>query len=538
MSVDLTDPGITSAYDDIIKRKSKDWLLLSYGKTRDKLSLLTSGGGDFDDMCQGLSRVPEDVYFGFCRERDGERNYFALLTFVPTSVSGVKRARALVHSRAVGSLFKAANVSMNVANLDGININILRERLHLSPSLIPRLASSDDRAVTRSSSTPSTLPNETRLETRSNGIPQGMRVRGVASESQGRDSDVLATVGNLIRRSRISSDTDEGRPPPTPPKDPMQKNSATVFVRSASMSPAYGHSRPHTAGYMSDESEIATGPGARRSHTEFAHQRGPPRVVSPAEKTKLRLEAQKQRMEEEQAAQQEEAERQARLKRQKEESLKQAQEEEDRRLAKLEEEKRRALLERARKEREERLEEDRRLRQMELRKQQEKERRLEQTRRLEEERQEIERRVAEAARKREEERRQTELRRRLRIREIQEKFKHVAHSEADPVLLTGAVTMQTSMSISWKRRFFELTRNRLTFYRDSLDRASPLDIMSLAGGRVAAIKEPHEGYDELEAILHSFAVEFTDGEGAWCMFSDSAEDKDILVSLLSQAAGL
>lgn len=49
--------------------------------------------------------------------------------------------------------------------------------------------------------------------------------------------------------------------------------------------------------------------------------------------------------------------------------------------------------------------------------------------------------------------------------------------------------------------------------------------MILERGRVAAIKEPDEGYDELEAIPHSFAVEFTDGDGAWCMYCDSAEDK-------------
>lgn len=49
--------------------------------------------------------------------------------------------------------------------------------------------------------------------------------------------------------------------------------------------------------------------------------------------------------------------------------------------------------------------------------------------------------------------------------------------------------------------------------------------MSLAGKRVAAIKEPYEGYDELEAIPHSFAVEFADGEGAWSMFSDFEDDK-------------
>lgn len=56
------------------------------------------------------------------------------------------------------------------------------------------------------------------------------------------------------------------------------------------------------------------------------------------------------------------------------------------------------------------------------------------------------------------------------------------------------------------------------------DRGQALDIMEIAGGRVKAIREPSEGYDELEAIPHSFAVEFVD-DGPWSFFADSADDK-------------
>ena len=66
-------------------------LLLTYGKTRDKLTLLSSGTGTFDDLCDTVSREPEDIYFGFCRERDGESNYFAMIAFVPDGISGVRR---------------------------------------------------------------------------------------------------------------------------------------------------------------------------------------------------------------------------------------------------------------------------------------------------------------------------------------------------------------------------------------------------------------------------------------------------------------
>ena len=47
----------------------------------------------------------------------------------------------------------------------------------------------------------------------------------------------------------------------------------------------------------------------------------------------------------------------------------------------------------------------------------------------------------------------------------------------------------------------------------------------LNDGRIAGIREPHEGHEELEAIPHAFAVEFNDGEGPWSLFCDNAEEK-------------
>jgi hypothetical protein len=43
-------------------------------------------------------------------------------------------------------------------------------------------------------------------------------------------------------------------------------------------------------------------------------------------------------------------------------------------------------------------------------------------------------------------------------------------------------------------------------------------------GRVRALREWHEGYDELEAIPNSFAVELKD-DAPSLFFADSAEDK-------------
>jgi hypothetical protein len=50
-----------------------------------------------------------------------------------------------------------------------------------------------------------------------------------------------------------------------------------------------------------------------------------------------------------------------------------------------------------------------------------------------------------------------------------------------------------------------------------------VDRLDLRG--VKALKEWNEGYEDLEAIPHSFAIEFKDGQGAWGMYADTREEK-------------
>lgn len=56
------------------------------------------------------------------------------------------------------------------------------------------------------------------------------------------------------------------------------------------------------------------------------------------------------------------------------------------------------------------------------------------------------------------------------------------------------------------------------------DMTQALDTIDLRGC-VKALREWHEGYEELQAIPHAFALEFTDGQGPWSFFCDSEEDK-------------
>lgn len=44
-------------------------------------------------------------------------------------------------------------------------------------------------------------------------------------------------------------------------------------------------------------------------------------------------------------------------------------------------------------------------------------------------------------------------------------------------------------------------------------------------GKIKALKEWNEGYEDLEAIAFSFVVEFKDDNGCWSMYADSEEEK-------------
>lgn len=51
-----------------------------------------------------------------------------------------------------------------------------------------------------------------------------------------------------------------------------------------------------------------------------------------------------------------------------------------------------------------------------------------------------------------------------------------------------------------------------------------LDTLELRG-QLRGLREWNEGYEDLKAIPHSFAIEFKDGRSPWSMYSDSEEDK-------------
>jgi len=269
----------------------------------------------------------------------------------------------------------------------------------------------------------------------------------------------------------------------------------------------------------------------------------PAKPLTPEERARRRLAAQRQCQLEKEAMFREEQERQEKRRRDKEEQERQEREEEEQRKAALQEELRAAALRKARLERDEREREERQLQELRERKQLEKERRLQHTKEMEQWRAEQLQRAECQYSEKEEERRKSAEVRRVRIARLNEE---VFSSKTDNMV--GWVTVQAPDMLAWKRRYYKFemghAESKMLLYgnpRVSLHPShrstlmnvqeviEPLDVLPL-DGRIDSLAEWYEGFEELEAISHSFAVRFVDGV-EWRMYADSAEEKVGLRSL-------
>ncbi|CEI95403.1 hypothetical protein RMCBS344292_09591 [Rhizopus microsporus] len=127
---DVSDPRILNAYYSITEDEPTDWLLLGYKDSRNVITLYASG-------CNGLSEfrqhLTNEILFGFVRIEDK----FILITYVPDSVSGVRRARALVHSRSVASVCELSHAQITASSLSDLSDSNIRTRLKLGENQVP-----------------------------------------------------------------------------------------------------------------------------------------------------------------------------------------------------------------------------------------------------------------------------------------------------------------------------------------------------------------------------------------------------------------
>ncbi|THH16373.1 hypothetical protein EW146_g4260 [Bondarzewia mesenterica] len=320
--------------------------------------------------------------------------------------------------------------------------------------------------------------------------------------SRSRSDDVYASARAHLSYELIDAHNEP--PPPTPPKIPVKdRQVAKNNIRRSSSSSTHPVDR------------IVVLPD-----------------MDPHERARRRMEAQlKQKLDEEESFHQE-ALRQARIRAEREEQMRRDVEDERRRKLVLEQELQQSITLRRQRKEEERMEAEAWARELERRKREEKEKRLAHGRRLEAWRKEEAARVEEAASREEEEMREMQ-RRRARAKLDARKLRKEKRG-SDEVISKGWVTIQTNQSPVWKRRYFQLTASRFHLYKTEDDLTRPLDVIKL-DDRVRAVCEWNEGFEELEAIPHSFAVVFADEQKTISMFTDSDHEKDVLMGFFSSS---
>ncbi|KAL9537701.1 hypothetical protein MBANPS3_011545 [Mucor bainieri] len=152
---DLTDPRILETYTAIVEDEPTNWLILGYNDTRDVISLYSKGTEGLDEFRNHLS---DEVLYGFVRVEDR----FILITWVSEQVSGVRRARALVHSRSVASTLKLHHAQLTASTLNDLSDTNIRTRLKLGdgnqPSSRRSSASLSQKRASRRQSTQSPVP--------------------------------------------------------------------------------------------------------------------------------------------------------------------------------------------------------------------------------------------------------------------------------------------------------------------------------------------------------------------------------------------
>ncbi|CAO0796688.1 unnamed protein product [Mucor circinelloides] len=152
---DLTDPRILETYTAIVEDEPTNWLILGYNDTRDVISLYSKGTEGLDEFRNHLS---DEVLYGFVRVEDR----FILITWVSEQVSGVRRARALVHSRSVASTLKLHHAQLTASTLNDLSDSNIRTRLKLGdgnqPSSRRSSASLSQKRLSRRQSTQSPVP--------------------------------------------------------------------------------------------------------------------------------------------------------------------------------------------------------------------------------------------------------------------------------------------------------------------------------------------------------------------------------------------
>ncbi|KAF9523048.1 hypothetical protein CPB83DRAFT_65312 [Crepidotus variabilis] len=225
-NLNLADPAAISAVYSSILDNDNNWLLLHYENDAfDEIGLHSYGGQGLEEMKTKISSL-EDVFIAFYREELENDPGYIIINYVPPTISAVKRAKVLVHSRRVGAILKQHQTIFTVDSLSLItssniyaaikNPNTAFQPLSPTPSqLIDTLVNTSLTEVHDQPLPPArplpTAPTTKREESLSPRRPlQPLRAASQLS------SDPPATESTMGARSPYASPSREGLPQAVP----------------------------------------------------------------------------------------------------------------------------------------------------------------------------------------------------------------------------------------------------------------------------------------------------------------------------------
>ncbi|WVN89195.1 uncharacterized protein L203_104412 [Cryptococcus depauperatus CBS 7841] len=137
MSVDLSDPRLAAARAAVTNTAdSTSWFLLHYSpnhSTPQVLQVLETGSDPVLPAWQEhLNRTTEGILFGYA-EIAGKG---LVLVYLRSDIGGVRRARAVVHSRAIASLFPDYSAIITISTPEELTEQLITDKLDLNaPSI-------------------------------------------------------------------------------------------------------------------------------------------------------------------------------------------------------------------------------------------------------------------------------------------------------------------------------------------------------------------------------------------------------------------
>lgn len=121
MTCDLSDPSIAEAYKQVLAG-DVSWLLLGYMDTREKLFLYQKGDGGVDSLKEHMS---DPILYALMHYKE----HLVYVVYVDEKLSGVRRARTVVHGRTVASFFDQHDVHVYVNRLDNLTQEAIEQQV-------------------------------------------------------------------------------------------------------------------------------------------------------------------------------------------------------------------------------------------------------------------------------------------------------------------------------------------------------------------------------------------------------------------------